>query len=75
MLLKQPDGGWSIVDPGSKNGIYLNDSIRTLPVGRITRLEDGDCLHIGAWTRITIRMVGVQGRPRSTPEARPSRRD
>jgi predicted ATPase/DNA-binding SARP family transcriptional activator len=61
MLLKQPDGGWSIVDPGSKNGIYLNDSTRTLPVGRITRLEDGDRLHIGAWTRLTIRMVGAQG--------------
>ena len=57
MLLKQPGGGWSIVDPGSTNGIYLNDSSRTLPLGRITRLDDGDFFHIGAWTTITIRRV------------------
>jgi predicted ATPase/DNA-binding SARP family transcriptional activator len=56
-LVNQPDGGWSIVDPGSTNGIYLNDADQTLPLGAITRLEDGDKVHIGAWTTITIRHV------------------
>jgi hypothetical protein len=59
MLLKQPDGGWSIVDPGSTNGIYLNDADQALPLGRNTRLEDGDQVHIGAWTTITIRRVSA----------------
>jgi pSer/pThr/pTyr-binding forkhead associated (FHA) protein len=59
MLLKQPDGGWSIVDPGSTNGIYLNDADQTLPLSRITRLEDGDQVHIGAWTTITLRRVSA----------------
>jgi predicted ATPase len=56
-LVRQRDGGWSIVDPGSTNGIYLNDSDNTLPPGASTRLEDGDQVHIGAWTTITIRRV------------------
>jgi predicted ATPase/DNA-binding SARP family transcriptional activator len=56
-LINQSDGGWSIVDPGSTNGIYLNDSDKTLPLGAITRLEDGDQVHIGAWTTITIHRV------------------
>ncbi len=56
-LVNQSDGGWSIVDPGSTNGIYLNDSDQTLPLGASTRLEDGDRVHLGAWTTITIRRV------------------
>jgi predicted ATPase/DNA-binding SARP family transcriptional activator len=59
MLLKQPNGGWSIVDPGSTNGIYLNDADQTLPFSRITGLEDGDQVHIGAWTTITLRRVSA----------------
>jgi predicted ATPase/DNA-binding SARP family transcriptional activator len=64
MLLKQPDGGWSIVDPGSTNGIYLNDADQALPLGRTTSLEDGDQVHIGAWTTITIRRVAASANER-----------
>jgi pSer/pThr/pTyr-binding forkhead associated (FHA) protein len=59
ILLKQPDGSWSIVDPGSTNGIYLNDADQILPLSRLTRLDDGDQVHIGAWTTITIRRISA----------------
>jgi predicted ATPase/DNA-binding SARP family transcriptional activator len=62
MLLKQPDGGWAIVDPGSTNGIYLNDADQALPLGRTTRLDDGDQVHIGAWTTITLRRVSARAK-------------
>lgn len=54
LLVRQPGGGWAVVDLDSANGTYLNDSAETLPPNRITPLKDGDRLYVGAWTAITL---------------------
>ncbi len=54
ILFRQADGAWSVLDPGSMNGIFLNDTTDTLPLNRATRLQEGDRLHVGAWTTITL---------------------
>jgi FHA domain len=55
VLVQQPDGNWSVVDQDSTNGTTVNlgeDPIRPYtPVP----LAEGDRVHVGAWTTITIR--------------------
>ncbi|WNI15528.1 FHA domain-containing protein [Actinacidiphila sp. ITFR-21] len=57
MLVRQPDGTWSVVDQDSTNGTTVNfgeDPIRPYtPVP----LAEGDRVHVGAWTTITLRRV------------------
>jgi FHA domain len=55
ILLHQMDGTWAIVDPGSTNGLFINDSDDPLPVNRVVPLADGDQIHLGAWTTLSIR--------------------
>jgi hypothetical protein len=52
VLIAQPDGTWSVLDPGSSNGTQLNgiDIVSGVPVG----LHDGDRVYLGAWTVVTI---------------------
>ena len=45
----------TVTDLGSTNGTTLNDSDDRLPEGEETPLIDGDRIHVGAWTTITIR--------------------
>ena len=51
-LIAGPDGSWSVVDPGSPNGIMVNG--KDVPPGQAVALRDGDRIHLGAWTMITI---------------------
>lgn len=54
-LLAQADGSWAVVDDGSENGTYVNGG--TIPI-RSTQpipLADGDRVHLGVWTTITLR--------------------
>lgn len=44
----------TITDLGSTNGTSLNDSDDLLGNGVETSLSDGDRVHVGAWTTITI---------------------
>jgi pSer/pThr/pTyr-binding forkhead associated (FHA) protein len=44
--------GWLIVDLGTDNGIQVNG--QDVPSGESVSLHDGDRIHLGAWTRITI---------------------
>ncbi len=53
VLIAQPGGGWAVLDPGSENGTMVNDS--ELATGVKVLLHDGDRIHVGAWTLITIR--------------------
>jgi len=46
------DGTWSIVDPGSANGILVNGT--EIPPGEAVPLRDGDRIHLGAWTALTV---------------------
>jgi hypothetical protein len=52
LLLAGPDGSWSVVDPGSENGTLLNGN--TIPANQAVALHDGDRIHLGAWTALTI---------------------
>jgi len=45
-------GTWSIHDPGSANGTFVNG--RELTVGEMVTLHEGDRINLGAWTVITV---------------------
>lgn len=57
LLLAQPDGSYSLVDPGSTNRTTLNDDPTPLSVNVPVGLADGDRIHLGAWTTITLRRL------------------
>jgi hypothetical protein len=52
VLIAQPDGTWSVLDPGSSNGTAVNGT--DLVTGVPTPLQDGDRVCLGAWTVLTI---------------------
>jgi hypothetical protein len=52
VLLPVQDGGWAIMDPGSENGTLVNHA--EIATGVPVPLLDGDCIHVGAWTKIVI---------------------
>ncbi len=52
VLVAAPDGTWSVVDPGSANGTFVNGD--EIPQGKAVPLRDGDRIHLGAWTALTI---------------------
>jgi len=52
VLIASPDGSWSVVDPGSENGTLVNGS--EVRPGQTVPLHDGDRIHLGAWTALTI---------------------
>jgi FHA domain len=52
VLLAEPDGSWAVLDPGSENGTHVNGS--EIATGVRVPLGDGDRIHVGAWTVITI---------------------
>jgi hypothetical protein len=54
-VLRIRDSGPTITDLGSTNGTSLNGSDELLRNGEETPLADGDRIHVGAWTTITIR--------------------
>jgi pSer/pThr/pTyr-binding forkhead associated (FHA) protein len=58
VLRLEPNGSLSIEDIGSSNGTTLNDSESSLPANVRRPLADGDRIHIGAWTTITVRQGG-----------------
>jgi hypothetical protein len=54
VLFAEPDGTWTILDPGSENGTLVNG--REVTAGVRLPLHDGDRIHLGAWTVITIQV-------------------
>jgi len=44
--------GWTVVDLGTDNGIQVNG--KDVPSGESVPLREGDSIHLGAWTRITV---------------------
>jgi hypothetical protein len=53
VLVAQPDGSWSVVDPGSSNGTQVNDA--EIETGVAVPLKSGDRIGLGAWTVLTVR--------------------
>ncbi len=54
MLLRQEDGSYVVMDMGSSNGTTVNEGA-PIPPNAPVALSDGDRVHLGAWTRMTIR--------------------
>ena len=52
VLVAAPDGTWSVVDPGSANGTLVNGD--EITAGETVPLRDGDVIHLGAWTALTL---------------------
>jgi FHA domain len=52
VLTAEPDGAWTVHDPGSANGTLVNG--QELARGARVRLRDGDRVSVGAWTVLTI---------------------
>lgn len=58
LLLAQPDGTWAVEDPGSTNGVAINDDPGRIPAHVEVSLRDGDRIYVGAWTCILLRRGG-----------------
>jgi hypothetical protein len=54
LLVSTPDGGWSVVDLDSANGTYVNEADDPIQPNVPVPLKDGDRVHVGAWTTLTI---------------------
>ncbi|MYV43380.1 FHA domain-containing protein [Streptomyces sp. SID1328] len=54
VLVQQPDGGWAVVDQNSTNGTTVNGSDEPIQPFVPVPLQDGDRVHVGAWTTITV---------------------
>ncbi|MFD0683690.1 FHA domain-containing protein [Actinomadura fibrosa] len=73
VLLAQPDGTWVLVDPGSTNGTTVNGGTEPIAVNVPVPLRDGDRVHVGAWTTLTITLreppggTGTSGPGREGP--------
>ncbi|WUH93467.1 FHA domain-containing protein [Streptomyces sp. NBC_00433] len=57
VLVQQPDGSWSVVDQDSTNGTTVNLAEDPIPAYTPIPLAEGDRVHVGAWTTITIRRI------------------
>lgn len=55
VLVQQPDGGWAVVDQNSTNGTTVNGGEEPIQPFVPVPLQDGDRVHVGAWTTITVR--------------------
>jgi hypothetical protein len=53
-LVRQSDGAYAVVDSGSTNGTFVNDARDPIPPEQPVVLHDGDRVHIGAFTTLTL---------------------
>ncbi|MFE9383421.1 FHA domain-containing protein [Streptomyces sp. NPDC007025] len=54
VLVQQPDGSWSVVDQDSTNGTTINGAEEPVQPFVPVPLKEGDRVHVGAWTTITL---------------------
>jgi hypothetical protein len=54
VLQARPDGGWSILDPGSTNGTMINDDTAPIPENLPVPVDSGYRIHVGVWTTLTL---------------------
>lgn len=55
VLVQQQDGSWAVVDQNSTNGTTVNGGEDPIQPFVPVPLQDGDQVHVGAWTTITVR--------------------
>jgi hypothetical protein len=53
-LMSTSDGGWAVIDLGSSNGTYINDSTTPIEPNMPVPVREGDQIHVGAWTTLTL---------------------
>ena len=56
-LLVRDQNGWTVVDLDSANGTYLNDSADPIEANTPVPVADGDRIHLGAWTTLTLTAI------------------
>jgi hypothetical protein len=56
LMVANQDGGWSLVDIESANGtyVYIDGEYKRIEANQPVPLEDGDQVHLGAWTTLTL---------------------
>ncbi len=54
-ITRGADGVYRLRDAGSTNGTTINDDQQPIGPAAPTELADGDRIHVGAWTTITVR--------------------
>ncbi|MFI1988739.1 FHA domain-containing protein [Actinoplanes sp. NPDC020271] len=54
LLTLNTDGVWLVTDLGSTNGTYINEEDLPLSAGQSRALKDGDQVHVGVWTTLTL---------------------
>jgi len=54
LLVAGPDGDLSVVDLASANGTYVNESTEPIEPHVPVPLKEGDRIHVGAWTTLTV---------------------
>jgi hypothetical protein len=54
LLVRDAQGNYSVCDLGSTNGTTINDDAKRIPMNMPIPLQDGDRIHIGAWTSIVL---------------------
>jgi hypothetical protein len=57
VLERQPDGTYALRDLGSTNGTTLNGDPARVGTDAPVPLADGDCIRLGAWTTIVLRII------------------
>jgi FHA domain/Double zinc ribbon len=62
-LRRRDDGTYVVVDLGSANGTWLDDAKTPLTVGVEIAVVPGTRIHVGAWTTITVDLVGRDPEP------------
>ena len=61
ILNRNADGVWLLTDRGSTNGTFHNDGETPLAQGEPVSMSDGDRIHLGAWTTITLSRTAPVG--------------
>jgi len=60
LLVRTPEGTWNLVDLDSANGTYVNESTTPIAPNQPVPLADGDRIHVGAWTTLTLTTLTIQ---------------
>ncbi|HUE05821.1 MAG TPA: BTAD domain-containing putative transcriptional regulator [Acidimicrobiales bacterium] len=72
VLMRRPDGGWALVDQDSTNGTFVNADEEQIAPNEPLTLSDGDQVHVGRWTTLTIERVDPPDPRHSDQVSRPS---
>jgi DNA-binding SARP family transcriptional activator len=72
VLMRQPEGSWALADQDSTNGTYVNADQEPVAPNQPIPLSDGDQIHLGAWTTLTMERLDPAQVPQGHADGRPS---